>query len=220
MIGGRKMEEKLPLVVTIDRQLGSGGAYLGRRIAKELNLSYLDREIMSKAAEKLKVLEEDLECYDEKVMPVWQSIIQSFAYCNVDAYNPPTINAYNIREIYEAEETIILAVAHKKPCIIIGRGASYILKDRPKHISIFLHADLKFRNKRVRELYNLSEKEATKLIEDNDKDRARYFNSISGKNITDACQYHLCIDTSEVGLKEAEAIILSYINLKYGNDIV
>lgn len=202
-----------PLVITISRQLGSGGAYIGQRLAQDLNFMYLDREILCEAAKKLNKQVSELEARDEKMKSFWESFFEKFQYGDLKSYIPPYIpTILSDDEIFESEKEIIQKIAQDHSCVIIGRGAWYILKEHPHHISIYLHADTSFRQKRVSEIYQLSENEALKNIKHTDKAREDYLHTFTKRTGTDATQYHLCINTGLIGLDKAEAVILSYIN--------
>ncbi|HBE76557.1 MAG TPA: cytidylate kinase-like family protein [Firmicutes bacterium] len=205
----------LPAVITISRQLGSGGAYVGQQLAEQLGILYLDREIVIQAAKQLQVLEEDLESRDEKKTSFWQSVLQLSAYTPPDTYMPPEIYIPSDQDLYKAESQIIQKVAKEHSAVIIGRGSSYLLRDHPRHLSIFLHADLAFRQRRVGELYNLTAPEAKKLIEKSDRERGRYLQTLTGRDWNDARTYQLSIDTGKTGLEQAKEIILACIKVQF-----
>ena len=100
--------------------------------------------------------------------------------------------------------------------MIIGRGGSYLLRDHLRHFSVFLHADLAFRQQRVEKLYNLPAPEAKKLIEKSDRERARYLQTLTGRDWNDSRTYHLSIDTSVIGLEQAKEVILACIKARFG----
>ena len=142
------MKKTSPFVITISRQLGSGGAYIGQQLAKNLNIFYADREIIGQAAKQLSVLNEDLESRDEKILSFWQSFIRSFAIAP-DVYVPPQIIAPTDRGLFKTESEIIARIAKERSAVIIGRCGSYILREHPNHVSIFLHGDITFRKGRI-----------------------------------------------------------------------
>jgi cytidylate kinase len=205
----------LPTVITISRQLGSGGAYVGQQLAEQLGILYLDREIVIQAAKQLQVLEEDLESRDEKKTSFWQSVLQLSAYTPPDMYMPPEIYIPSDQDLYQAESQIIQKVAQEHSAVIIGRGSSYLLRDHPRHLSVFLHADLAFRQRRVGELYNLTAPEAKKLIEKSDRERGRYLQTLTGRDWNDARAYQLSIDTGMIGLEQAKEIIFTCIKAQF-----
>lgn len=206
------MKEVLPhKIITISRQIGSGGAYIGQQLANKLHFSYVDREIISQAAKEFSMLEEDLESRDEKVPSFWQSFLQS-SICSPDVYLPPQIFVPTEEAIFKVESAIIEGIAKERSAIIIGRCGSHILRDNPNHISIFLHAKSEFRQKRIKELYHLSNKEAYQRLEQSDDERARYHQLLTGKPWSDATQYDLCINTSKIGIDTSVELIAQTLN--------
>jgi cytidylate kinase len=207
------MNENSQIVITISRQLGSGGAYIGQQLAKKLNISYLDREIIRLAAKKLSVLEDELEPRDERILSFWQSFLQLGGYNGPEVYIPPHIFAPTDRELFEAEADIIKRTVNNRSAVIIGRCGSHILRARPNHISIFLHADIEFRKGRIEKLYNISQEASSKMIAKSDSERSRYHYLLTGKEWTDARQYDLSIDTSKIGVDNGVQLILQYLEL-------
>jgi CMP/dCMP kinase len=207
------VKEKSQNVITISRQLGSGGAYIGQQLAKKLNIYYLDREIIRQAAKKLSLLEEELENRDERIIPFWQSLFQLVGYSGPDVYIPPPIFIPTDQELFEAEAEIIKQIANDRSAVIIGRCGSDILRAHPNHTSIFLHADIDFRKKRIQKLYDVSQEDASKIIAKSDSERSRYHHKITGKEWTDARQYDLSIDTCKIGVDNSVQLILQYLEL-------
>ena len=121
------------------------------------------------------------------------------------------------RELHSTESNIITRIAQQRSAVIVGRGGYYVLRQHPRHLSILLHADITFRQKRVQELYHVSAEEALKLIKSIDKEREHYLRALTGQNCMDARHYHLSIDTSVVGLEAAEEIILATLRAKFGD---
>ncbi len=207
------MEKSSTFVITISRQLGSGGAYVGQQLAKNLNIFYADREIICQTAKQLSVLEENLKLRDEKLTSFWQSFIQSCVFCAPEAYIPPQIFVPTDNALFKAESEVIEQIAKERSAVFIGRCASHILREHPNHISIFLHADTTFRKIRIQELYNVSEGESAKMIVKSDKERAQYYQTLTGKLWTDSRQYNLSIDTSKLGLDRSIELILKYMEI-------
>jgi CMP/dCMP kinase len=204
------MDRTSLFVIAISRQLGSGGAYIGQNLAKNLNVFYADREIISQAAKQFSMLEEDLESRDEKTISFWDSFFQSFAYIS-EIYVPPQVIGPTDRELFETETEIIKGIAKDRSAVIVGRCSTYILRKHPNHLSIFLHANTTFRNSRVQKLYNVSEEIAGKMITQSDSERDQYYNKFTGKEWTDLRNYDISIDTSKIGLDKSEGLIMKYL---------
>jgi cytidylate kinase len=206
------MDTTKPLIITISRQLGSGGAYIGQQLARRLNINFVDREIISKAAEELAMMEEELESRDEKLQTWWESFLHLSAYAT-DVYIPPhkkiTPTDY---ELYETQCNFITHFVKDHSAVIMGRCGSYILRDCPNHVSIFFHSNIDSRNKRLQGLYNLTEKDALEILNKNDKERSVYNKTFTGRVWTDARWYDLSIDTGKIGFDKSIELVLSYLN--------
>ncbi len=211
------MTKTSPCVITISRQLGSGGAYLGQRLAQSLKFLYLDHEIVHQAAEQLKIPVEHLAARDEKVTSNWQSILQSFAYSSSWSYAPPALDTLNDADFYYVESDVIKKVANQCSVIIVGRGGHYVLREHPRCLNIFLHADIKFRRQRVEDIYHVSAEQALKLMNSVDRERTRYLKALTGQDWLDARQYHLSLDTGVLGMEKAEAVILEVFRARFGD---
>jgi len=204
------MIEKARFAITISRQLGSGGAYIGKQLAEKLNVFYADREIISEAAKQLAVLKEELEARDEKVLSFWQSLLQSYAVAP-DAYMPPQPIVPADQELFKTESEIIERIARERSAVIIGRCGFHVLREHPHHVSVFLHAGMSFRKARLQCLYEITEEIAKKMIAESDAERARYNHKFTGKEWTDVRQYNLAFDTGKVGVDKSVELILQYL---------
>jgi CMP/dCMP kinase len=206
------MRDTSPLVITISRQLGSGGAYIGQQLAKNLNILYADREIISQVAQQLSILEEDLESIDEKVISLWQTFLQ-FNKFAPDAYIAPQFVVPTNRELFKAEAEVIKRISKEHSAVIIGRCGSYILRKHPNHVSVFLYGDVSYRRARIQRLYSISEETAGKMIARNDQERAQYNRVVTGKEWADTSQYDITINTSKIGIDKSVEVIMKYLEL-------
>jgi len=207
-----KQKKDKPFVITISRQLGSGGAYIGQQLAKKLNIAYADREIIRKAARQLSVLVKELESRDEKILSFWESLLQFSAFCS-DVYIPPQIMIPTDHDLFETESEIIEHIAKEHSSVIIGRCGFHVLRKFPDCTSIFLHGDTAFRNGRIQKLYYVSKEEAGEMIVRSDKERSLYCKTITGKEWTDARNYDITINTGKMGVDKSVELILNYMKL-------
>lgn len=198
------------VLITISRQMGSGGAYLGRRVAKRLGFRYVDRDILKQAAEVLGEKEEDVASSDERASGFLEKLMKGFIFGSPEvAYVPPTARPIYDADLFKAQADIISGIADRHDAVIVGRAGFQVLKDRPGLASIFLHASEEFRRRRVMEGYSISSpEEAETLIRQSDSQRRRFTKTIAGVDWTDARCYHLCIDTGAAGLAAAEEMIV------------
>lgn len=208
------MTPSKPFAISISRQLGAGGSFIGQQLASRLNIFFADRDILRYAANRLSTFEENLESRDERLLSFWHSLLKTLP--QRDVITVPSVASaleYTDEELFDAETEIIKKIVYEKPAVILGRCGHYILRDEPKHISIFLHANQEFRINRIQNLYNLQHDEATKMVEKSDKERAAYCKMFTHKEWMNASNYDLSIDTSKVTLDQAVELILQYIRL-------
>jgi cytidylate kinase len=178
-----------PCIIAINRQLGSGGSFIGQQLARNLNFFYADREIIREAAEKLSLMEEDLTPHEEKKDSFWKSFFKLCAFSDADAYIPPKPIGPTDRKLFEIESNVIRRIGQERSAVIIGRCGLYVLRDHPDMVGIYIHADMEFRKKRIREIHAISEEDAAKMIVQSDRDRALYYQTFTGREWTDLRQY-------------------------------
>lgn len=190
-------------IITISREFGSGGRFIGEEVAKKLGIAYYDKNIIGQIAEKSglspEYIQENAELSPKKGL---------FAY----AFSGRDITGKSVEDmVYEAQRNIILELAEKEPCVIIGRNADYILKDRDDVLNVFLHGDMPEKIKRITGLYNVKEKEAVKTMADTDKRRRTNYNFYTDQNWGKASNYTLCLNSSQLGYDRCEMIIMECV---------
>ena len=187
-------------IITISREFGSGGRFIGEEVAKKLGIAYYDKNIIGQIAEKSglspEYIQENAELSPKKGL---------FAY----AFSGRDITGKSVEDmVYEVQRNIILELAEKEPCVIIGRNADYILKDRDDVLNVFIHGDMPEKIQRITHLYNVGEQEAVKMMADTDKRRMANYNFYTEQNWGKASNYTLCLNSSEIGYDKCEAIII------------
>lgn len=190
-------------IITISREFGSGGRFIGEEVAKKLGIAYYDKNIIGQIAEKSglspEYIQENAELSPKKGL---------FAY----AFSGRDITGKSVEDmVYEAQRNIILELAEKEPCVIIGRNADYILKDRDGVLNVFIHGDMPEKIKRITGLYNVKEKEAVKMMADTDKRRRTNYNFYTDQNWGKASNYTLCLNSSQLGYDRCEMIIMECV---------
>jgi len=199
-----------PIVITVARELGSGGSYIGRLVAKRLGYAYIDRQILRQSAEELGVEEAELEGRVECLQSFWDKLISIFALGAVDGIYTPPPRWVSDERLMEIERRLILELAVRGPCVVLGHGAFYLLRGRVKLLNVFVHAPLSFRIQRVMSIYGAkSEREAAEIIDRSDQERDRYIRFFTGLDRLDARNYHLVIDTGTIDFTTAEEMIVS-----------
>jgi cytidylate kinase len=199
------------MVITVSRQAGSGGSYVGYETAKELGITCVDREILRQAAEHLGRDDTAVEEYEERPSGFLQNFVSLLSLGTPESpYLPPSERPIYDRDLFRLESGIIDRVAAEYDAVIIGRGAFHVLKDRPGALHVFVHAPRDFRARRLMEaLPGSTLTEAYERMDESDSRRARFFKEMIGTSWTDARNYHLCIDTSLLGLKESVRIVVN-----------
>ncbi len=199
--------------ITIARQLGSGGSYLGQVLASRLGLKYIDREVLHRAAEEFGCDERELEARSERVTPFWESFWQGLALGTAAApYIPPPLRPLSDKDLFNKQTEIVKSLARDKDCVIVGYGGALILPAHPGKLNIFCHAPLEFRTRRVIELYQAgTDADARRMIQESDETRKRYFMEMTGKDWARAENYHLAIDTSLLPLDGMAELLLELL---------
>ena len=187
-------------IITISREFGSGGRYIGEEVARKLGIAYYDKNIISQIAEKSglspEYIQENAELSPKKGL---------FAY----ALAGRDIIGKSVEDmVYEAQRKVILDLAKKEPCVIIGRNADYILKDRDDVLNVFIHGDMPEKIQRITDLYNVEKQKAVKMMEDTDKRRKTNYNFYTDQNWGKASNYTLCLNSSQLGYDRCEKIIM------------
>jgi len=201
------------ITVTLARQFGSGGSYLGQRLADALQIRCLDREIVSQAARELAVDEDEMAAREERGTPFWERMLRGITVGPPEAlYHAPAVLSFSDREIFEAETGVMKTIAAREDCVIVGRIAAQILPTHPGMVNVFLHAPLSFRVPRVMEYYHAPDEAAARaMIARSDGTRERFIRQMIGREEDDARNYHLCLDTSSLPLPEIADLLTDFI---------
>ena len=190
-------------IITISREFGSGGRFIGEEVAKKLGIAYYDKNVINEIAEKSglspEYIQENAELSPKKGM---------FAY----ALAGRDITGRSVEDmVHEAQRKVILELAEKASCVIIGRNADYILKDRDDVLNVFIHGNMPEKTQRIIRLYNVDEKKAVKMMADTDKRRMTNYNFYTEHKWGKASNYTLCLNSSQLGYDRCEKIIMECI---------
>ena len=203
MFWNKGASEMAKRIITISREFGSGGRFIGEEVAKKLGMAYYDKNVITEIAEKSglspEYIQENSELSPKKGL---------FAY----ALAGRDITGKSVEDIvYEAQRKVILELVEKEPCVIIGRNADFILKDRDDVLNVFIHGNMPEKMQRISCLYNVSGQEAVKMMADTDKRRLANYNFYTGQKWGKASNYTLCLNSSELGYDRCEAIIMECV---------
>lgn len=190
-------------IITISREFGSGGRFIGEEVAKKLGIAYYDKNIINQIAEESGLspdyIQESAELSPKKGL---------FAY----AFAGRDITGKSLEDmVYEAQRKVILELADKESCVIIGRNADFILKDRDDVLNVFIHGDIPEKIQRITRLYNVEEQKAVKMMVDIDKRRMANYNFYTNQKWGKADNYTLCLNSSQLGYDRCEKIIMECI---------
>lgn len=201
------------IVVTISRQLGSGGGAIGRRVAEELGIAYVDGEIVSRAAALAGVSEEALADVDER-RPTLLSYIADLlaryptaAELGIPAVEvEPTLSQDSFRRLFE---DVILDIGTNSSAVIIGRGGQMILQDKPWVLRVHIMAPLEVRVKRISEREDVSLEVAERMAREMDKNRAGYIQAYYKAHWQDPKIYDLMINTGRIDFDTSVKLIVT-----------
>jgi len=189
-------------IITIGRELGSGGREIGKRLSEELHIPFYDREILDEAAKKSGYSKEIFEKHDEKPTSSFLYALAMGVSNFGNSYQRPLM-----LDLYLAQFNTMRKLAEEAPGIFLGRCADYVLSDMQPVFNVFLHADMEFRVKRVMEWESMSAKAAEDLCRRGDKERANYYNYYSDHEWGDGRHYDLTINTAKFGIDKTVEII-------------
>jgi len=211
-------DNKQNFTISIGRQFGSGGREIGKLVAQRLGIAYYDKELLTEAAKSSGMNSDFFEAADERSPKFFSSLVAfSAGYHGSSLYmgNTP-ISSDNI---YRQQSEVIVELAHRSSCVIMGRTADYILRNEPNTISVFIHASMEQRLQRIMKRDNCkSVEEARVLAEKKNKLRAEYYNFYTEKRWGDAQSYDLSIDSSKLPIEAVVDIIVQYVNARLGKD--
>ena len=204
---------KTNTIITIGRQFGSGGREIGYMVADKLGIKLYDKEMLQRAAQDSGICEELFESHDEKPSNsfLYSLVMDTYSMgYSGSTYNDMPIN----HKIFLAQFDAIKKIANEGPCILVGRCADYALEGYPNLLSVFIHADLDARIKRIAKKYDLTDAKAKDLIIKTNKKRASYYNYYTDKRWGDADSYDVCLDSSVLGLEGTAEAIIKLIEVK------
>ena len=190
------------LIITLGRQFGSGGRSIGKRLAEELGIEFYDKELITVLSERTGLSEEYIESNEE-------------ARALLDGLN----NGYysglnNADELFIKESELIKELAEKESCVIIGRCADFILKDKENVLKVFIYSDMDGKIKRAKEYYGLDKEKAEKEIKRINKLRANHYKYYTDKVWNDHSNYDLCFNSDCLGVEKTAKIISDFIKEK------
>lgn len=197
-----------PFIINIGRSLGSGGRAIGHILAKDFDIAYYDREILNLAAKESGFCAEVFERNDEKnrFLRTLGNIIP-FIGGGATCYD----NELSNENLFRIQSEAIRKAAADHSCIFIGRCADYVLRDNPRCVNVFITANMEDRIASVMKWNNCTAEKAQEIIEKGDSERASFYNFYSSGTWGAASTYHLCINSSVLGIEETAVLIKNFV---------
>ena len=195
------MEKK---IITISREFGSGGRTIGHQVAEALGIPFYDKELVDQVALESGFAPKFVEEHGEH-SPIGSIFSYAFAHQGVHG----VMNGLSTADfLWNIQCSVILQLAEQGPCVIVGRNADYILKDRPDVLHAFIHANKEFRAERIVRLYGESEKSPMARLNEKDKRRKVNYQHYTGRNWGQSHNYDICLDSSKIGIENCTEILI------------
>ena len=196
-------------VITINRELGSGGRTVGRKLAEKLGVEYYDKALIKALQERFNLSVEQIEKIKAQEQGWWAELKRKMTFSDEEY----TINHMRIEgeSVFRAEIEFLKNIAKEESCVIAGRSGFYIFRDHPNHLSIFIQASMPCRMARVAREQNMSKEEARMTIEKIDQMRENYIKEQTGLSRYDTRHYQLVLSMDELTEDAAVDVIMEYI---------
>lgn len=201
-------------VINIGRQLGSGGKEIGEKLASRMGIGFYDKELINLASEESGLCREFFEKADEKAS---QSIIGGLfgmRFPFISDSSIPYTNCLSNDALFKIQSDVIRRLASERSCLFVGRCADYILREHPRCVNIFISSSPQERVARLCRIHSIAQEEAEEMMNKSDKKRSEYYNYYSYKTWGAASTYHLCIDSSALGIEETVLFIEAFVAKK------
>ena len=206
------MENLEKRIITISREFGSGGRTIGRRVAEELGIPFYDKELVDQIALESGFAPKFIEENGEH-SPGLSRLSYAFAPQGV----PGVMNGLSTADfLWNIQCGVILQLAEKGPCVIVGRNADYILKDRSDVMDVFIHAETPFKAERIVRLYGETDKTAEQRLIEKDKRRRVNYQHYTGRTWGAAQNYEMCLCSSMLGIDQCVKIIVEAVKISQG----
>lgn len=190
-------------IITIERQYATGGKKIAKMVAEKLGIPYYNNHILELAGEKIGLPADYLMEIEETTSG---SLLFSLAMAATANATGVTLMSLS-QQLFLAEEEIINELVKQGPCVIVGRCAGHILRDREDCLNVFIYGDREKRIDRALNVYNVPRNEVESMIRKMDKRRANFYNTSVQKKWGERDNYHLCLDGSTLGLEKCAEII-------------
>lgn len=204
------------MIITIGRQLGSGGREIGKTLSEAMGLAYYDKEILEVTAKESGLSQRLFEEADESTR---KGIPSAFFGTRFPFFGGEAVGFSGLSNemLFQIQSDVIRNIAEKQSCVFIGRCADYILRERKDLLSVFICANDEDRVRRIlahHEAEKLSVEKVRELMERMDKKRSAFYNYYSDKTWGAASSYHLCLNSSYFGVDKVVSVIREFAEKK------
>lgn len=206
-------------IITISREYGSGGRIIGKIVADNLGFDFYDKNIIDLAAKESGLSRDFIERTEQNISSTWlYNLLLGTSYVGMTGNANQQIGTQNLPladQVFNVERKVILDIA-KRPCVIVGRCADYILRnseeiDRNDLLNVFIYADFDAKVKMTMERHNLSEKEAKKIVTQIDKRRANHYSTFTEDTWGDRKIYDLLVNSTTLGIEQTAEMLTAFI---------
>ena len=201
-----------PYIITIARQYGSGGKTVGKMLSDRLHIPFYNREIITMASEDSGI--NAVLFTDERLKPDLITRLKSRYKGNLPLPNDSSKAYLRDDALFDYQEKIIRQLADQGPCVLIGRCADYVLKDRPDVVRVFVHADADFCLEQAMKVDSLPEEEVVRKIAEIDEYRAKYYKHHTGHDWYDARNYDISLNSGVLGFDGVVEEIIQYMEVR------
>ena len=204
-------------VITINRELGSGGRTIGEKLAKRLGVPFYDKALIHGLQEKYELTTEEIERLKGQQHNWWADfkrslkIMPSYAAPQLISGKTAIPDFLITDDIFQSETEILKGIAEDESCVIAGRSGFYVLRDHPNHLSILIQARMEYRINRLVEKRGISKKEAEKIIKEVDTGRENYVKKYTGTSRYDTRNYDLVFNVDNHNEDEIVDLIMQYL---------
>ena len=207
---------KTNTIITIGRQFGSGGKEIGQKLAEELGIKFYDEEMLDRASKESGLCKEIFASHDEKPTNsfLYSLVMDTYSLgYSSGSFTDMPLN----HKVFLAQFDAIKKIAEEGSCVLVGRCADYALESYDNVVSVFIHADIESRTKRIARDFKLTDSKAKEMILKTDKKRASYYNYFTNKKWGDATSYHYSFCSSKLGIDGTVEAIKNVIKIRENN---
>ena len=206
------MKKNEKYVITINRELGSGGRTVGRLLSQRLQVKYYDKALIEQLTQRFGLTVEEIERIKGQKKTWWNEFNSYYQALNSTTKPMQAETMISSKILFETEKKILTTLAAEESCVVAGRSGFLVFRDHPNHLNIFIEASMEHRIQRIMRKKNIMRQEAIDIINKVDKEREIFIQKYEDTSRYDTRNYHLIINMDELSEEGATDVIMSYIN--------